>query len=266
MLHHFRELRLIRLLVVCGAVCICVGAVAQTTATPAQTKLGLQSFPSVLGSNVVALGDRLTKPGKERMVLTGTFSGPAQSTPATLTFQWPSQFRFAASASRSLGSDGSNYWASDNNLSEQDEDLLESFIDDSADGLLSDLRQSRSMRLVATRVRMDTGATPNYAGPWSDVYQVSGVVQSRSAKPVRSKLYYFDWKTRLLVEVDYLQKRADGSIISVQVKQSNWTSVGGQLVPGTVVRYENGKSVFTFTASNAAFAAAATDSTFLSGH
>jgi 23S rRNA G2069 N7-methylase RlmK/C1962 C5-methylase RlmI len=128
--------------------------------------------------------------------------------------------------------------------------------------MLNGVLNTASLRVIATYARMDDGSAPNYTGPLVDIFQVVGPVQSRTGKPVRQKHYYFDSKTHLLLEVDYLLKRSDGSTTGVRVQRSNWTSVNGQMVPGTVTRQEGGKTVFSFTASNATFSAATADGTF----
>jgi hypothetical protein len=79
---------------------------------------------------------------------------------------------------------------------------------------------------------------------------------------VRAKHFYFDSSTHLLVEVDYFEKRSDGSSTAVRIQRSNWMKSGGQMVPGLITRLENGSPVTTLTVNSAVFSAQANDTEF----
>jgi hypothetical protein len=251
--------------VICALACQRL-APAQTTSQASasiQTVFSPQSFPLQLQGAVMALGTRLQKPGQERETLAGTITNSTGSSPGKVTFELPNKVRidWMGATGRSIGYDGTSNWASDGMLSEQDQNLLETFLEDSPEGMLNSVRQTASLRVIATYARFDNGSTPNYAGPLVDIFQVVEPVASNGAKPMRQKHYYFDSTTRLLTEVDYLES-SDGATVGVRVQRSNWNSVGGQLAPGTVTRIENGTSVFSLGSATATFSPAAADGTF----
>lgn len=231
--------------------------VVSNSASP-QTTINPLLFPLQIRSSVVALGSRVQTPGQERATLTGTLDTGAGNSPATVNFELPNKIRVDSGA-RSVSSDGTKTSASDARVSEQDEDLLETLADDSTEGMLSALLTTSSLRVIATFAKLDDGSK---TGRMVDIFQTIGPVQSRSDKPVRQKHFYFDSITHLLVEVDYLKKRADGSTAAVRVQRSNWTNISGQMIPGLITRIEDDKPVATFTAGNVAFSAKAADGEF----
>jgi len=239
---------------------------AQTTsqASPSiQAVFNPQSFPLPLQGAVMALGSRLQKSGQERETLVGTLTNSTGSSPGKVTFELPNKVRidWMGATVRSIGYDGNGNWASDGMLSEQDQNLLETFLEDSPEGMLNLIHQTASLRVIATYARFDDGTTPNYKGPLVDIFQVVEPVASNGAKPMRQKHYYFDSTTRLLTEVDYLES-SDGATVGVRVQRSNWNSVGGQFAPGSVTRIENGITVFSLGSATATFSPAAADGTF----
>lgn len=242
----------------------CLGQSTSQASHSSQTVFYPSSFPLQLQGSVMALGSRLQKPGQERETLVGTLTDSSGSSPGKVTFELPNKVRidWMGSAARTIAYDGTSSWSSNGSLSEQDQNLLETFLEDSPEGLLNSVRQIASLRVIATYARFDNGSTPNYSGPLVDIFQVTAPVQSNSTKPTRLKHYYFDATTRLLTEVDYVMKKSDGSTVGVRVQRSSWNAVSGQLAPGTVTRIENGNTVFTLGSSTATFSPAANDGTF----
>lgn len=221
-------------------------------------------FPLQLRGAIQALGDRLQKPGQERSVMNGTLVAATGAGPAVVTYELPNKLRIdqSGSAARSLGYDGIKDWASINQVAESDGEMVETFLEDSPEGLLYALTQTASLRVIATFARFDDGTASQYNGPSVDIFQSVATVQSNPSRPRRQKHYFFDSRTHLLIAVSYLLNRSGGSTTPVQITYSNWITVGGKLVPGTIARFENGKDVFTFTTSGAAFSPAANDGKF----
>jgi hypothetical protein len=208
------------------------------------------------------LGDRTETPGKERATLSGTLTDGGGSTSVTIIYELTGKVLIERGGGRAVGFDGSRNWTSTGNAAESDEILLEAFGEDSPEGLLNSLLNGAGLRVLGRFFRMDDGLTPNYAGPWVDVFQVVAQVRSRSARPLRQKHFYFDSQNHLLSEVRYISTRADRSTAAVQVKRSGWRSVAGQMVPGTITRVENGSTVFVVQVVGASFRPAAQDNTF----
>ena len=77
------------------------------------------------------------------------------------------------------------------------------------------------------------------------------------------KLYYFDSDTALLGKVRYRlgAERGRGEV-EVSVEVSDWSEVFGQLIPGKVVRYEDGVEVVKLEINEAGVAPADEDSGF----
>jgi hypothetical protein len=247
------------------AVTVFVSLAAGQGTTPSGTigaiPLNPLRLPLPLQVSVAALGTRLQTPGNERGTLSGTLANSTGSSPATVIYELPNKLRInlMGTSGGSIGSDGSANWASGRTINEQDEDLLETFAEDSPEGMLHAILKTASVRLIATHALMEGGQTPN---PPVDIYQVVGPVQSSAAKTVRQKHFYFDSGTHLLIEVDYLLTRSNGSTAGVRVQRSHWTTAGGQMVPGAITRLENGKIIASFTTTSAAFSPAAADGMF----
>ena len=254
------------LLLVGALTCVSLAQAQGTsqTAVGAQGLFNPLSFPIQLQGALMALGDRLQKPGKERQTFTGTLTNSGQNYAVRVTLELPNKVRIdgAWGTTRSVGFDGSKNWASGGSISDSDEDLLETLLEDSPEGMLFAVRRNAGLRAIATFARFDDGSTPNYKGPLVDILQVTGPTESRDAKTTRVKHYFFDSTTRLLAEVDYFVKRADGSTAAVRVQRSNWTTVNGEKVPGTVTRIENGQVALSLSTSSQSFAAAGNDGTF----
>lgn len=210
--------------------------------------------PLQLKSVVLALGSRVQTPGSERITMEGTFAESKGNSTATILLELPNKARITLTGptSKSIGFDGQKGSASGASLTEQDEDLLETFVEDSAEGMLNAVRSTASLRVLATYSRMDDGTR---TGRNVDVFQLAGPAQSRSSKSVRHKTYFVDSLTHQLVEVAYRAPRGDGSTSAVRVQYSNWTKIAGQSVPGTIKRVENGQAKFTLNISAASFSA-----------
>lgn len=221
-------------------------------------------FPIQIRGAVLALGDRLQVAGKERTTVNGTFATPNGASAAVVTYELPNKARIDESgfASHSVGYDGSKSWTSQTQLSEQDQNLLETLLEDSPEGMLRAITETASLRVIATLARFDDGKAPHYSGPLVDIFQVVGPVPSSGNASNRLKHYYFDSRTHLLLEVSYWLKHSDGSSAAVRIIRSNWTNVGGQFIPGDITRVENGKTLFTFTMSAVALSPAVQDGKF----
>jgi hypothetical protein len=224
------------------------------------TKIYPQSFPVQLSGKVAAMGTRLQVPGQERVVLTGTLTQSSATSSVKVYYQLPNQFRIDETGS-SFGFSGTGNWDSGGTLAAADEDMLETFLDDSSEATFYALLHTASLRVLATQVPMAAGTTSSYTGPWSDIFDVMGRSQARSDHAPRQKHYYFDSQTRLLSEVRYRILRS-GARVEVKSQRSNWTTVNGQAIPGTITRIENAQTVFTFSATSISLSAAASDGTF----
>jgi hypothetical protein len=231
---------------------------AQTSVS--NTQIFPPQFPIQVVAKVAAMGNRLQVPGQERIVMTGTLTQSGTNSSVKISYQLPNLFRIDETG-RSFGFSGSGNWDSGGSLAAADQDLMESFLDDSSEATFYALLHTAGLRVLATQVPMAAGTTSSYTGPWSDIFDVMGPSQARSDHAPRQKHYYFDSQTQLLSEVRYRILRS-GATVEVKSQRSNWTKVNGQAVPGTIARIENGQTVFTFTANSTTLSAAASDGTF----
>jgi hypothetical protein len=137
-------------------------------------------------------------------------------------------------------------------LSNAEMNVLESLGNDTPETFLYSVagaNKKTAYRLIGGRFRTDNGKTPNYKGPWYDIFEVSGPVAAGSST-IRQKFYHFDSQTKLLVRSQYQIQQA-GAAVHVQTEYSNWTTSQGNAIPGQVLRRENGIVVFTLTIHSA---------------
>lgn len=214
-----------------------------------------------LAQNLVALGNRLEKPGQERLALVGTLrvAGTAQSREFAATLEFPDRLRLVVGGpqNRVITFDGQQ---TKGTPAADDLDLIETLNYDSAEHFFAAQMQGNAMRFLGARFRTDDGSTPDYDGPYFDVYKIADQVKaSEQERP--AKLYYFNSDTLLLERVTYVISRG-GSEISVETKLSDWRGTEGQQVARRIERFENGKSVFVLTIRSAGLGRRADDGIF----
>lgn len=216
-----------------------------------------------LEANVRKLGDRLIKPGKERMILDGKLTRGAGSTPVSVKLIWelPNLFRYEEQTTAGtvvVAFDGTQVWKSSGAVSAQDADLLETVFNDSTDHFFMGQMSGVAMRRLGYFFRLDDGKSRTYTGPYYDIYQTVDPLPAGGRRP---KLYYFNSKTGLLERVRY-DIQGFGGITNVEVRIGDWRSDQGQHFPGSIQRSENGQPVLSFNLSTAAYAAKTADGIF----
>jgi hypothetical protein len=216
-----------------------------------------------LALNLNALGNRLERPGQERLSLAGTWrvAGTAQPREFAATLEFPDKLRLTVGGpqNRVITFDGQQTRATQ--IPAADElDLIETLAYDSAEHFFAAQMQGNAMRFLGARFRTDDGSNPDYDGPYFDVYKIADQIQTlEQERPV--KLYYFNSDTLLLERVTYVANR-DGSEIKVETTLSDWRSSEGQKVARRIERFENGKSVFVLTVRSAGLGRRADDGIF----
>jgi hypothetical protein len=166
------------------------------------------------------VGDRLEKPGNERMVMIGTLKrrNDSQPTPFRLFLELPHRMKLEEQGAqpRVTGFDGSSGWTLGTSLSGTAQDTIEMLIYDSADHFFLGQTQGLATRALGSRFRLDDGTDANYAGPFYDVYQVMDHVGTGSEVRQQPKLFYFNSDTQLLERVRY-QIQRDGAAVKVEI-------------------------------------------------
>ena len=222
--------------------------------TPEVVRLRPARFPGALRRNVEVLGDRFYAPGKERLILTGTLTRDGENEQVQLLYEVPGRFRLApqGGTGRTLVFDGSESWSSDGQLSAQDEDLLESFARDSADGFFADVRQGGGTpvprRRLPWRRRLDAQLQravvrhPPVGPPHPRAPRRSNAAEAVLLRP----------QTQDFSCVFAIANREGAARRWSRHTSTTGRVVGGQQVPGKIARLEGNSEVLSFQTGGAA--------------
>ena len=216
-----------------------------------------------LNWNLNVLGDRLEKPGRERLNVTATLSrAGSQAEEVTAVFEFPDRLRLTkGNQARAITFDGEQVKTVGNPLAEADQDLIETLVYGSAEHFFDTQMQGMATRFLGSRFRLDDGSSPDYSGPYYDVYKVGDQVKTAANAREQVKLYYFNSDTLLLERVIYEINR-NGSTVKVEERLGDWTREQGQQMARRIERFENGEPVFVFTIGAAHRSARADDKLF----
>lgn len=234
---------------------------------PLPSYIGQGLVPSTARDYVIALGDRIQKPGKERLTLAGVaLDSKYGTTSARLVWELPGRLRFdrtgGSGSPPPLIFDSNMGLTNASTLPDADLAVLESLVSDSVEAFLYGFVQGHAHRFLGGRFRTDNGKNPTYAGPWYDIYEAVAPPQGPpGAPPPRPKWFWFDSEGKLLIRTTYLASRG-GAQIQVSTEFNKWTASAGQATPGQIVRNENGAAVFTFNIASATVGPAANDGLF----
>jgi hypothetical protein len=213
---------------------------------------------------VRAIGDRLTAKGKERAILSGSITRGTTTTPIQITSELSGSLLYqeqGAGGGRNLGSDGKSVWAGSGSLALSDTSLVETLINDSPEHFLVGQMTRLPTRFYGAHFRTDDGRTPNYTGPFYDVYEVGDQVVQAAGSISRTKVYALNSRTGLLEQVRY-KLPSGGAQVRVQVLLGNWKQFQNQQFPTTITRTENGQTVFTVAIASAVVSPGAADGIF----
>jgi hypothetical protein len=197
------------------------------------------------------LSNRLEKPGKERVIFSGTLEKTINSQTASLPFrliwQLPGRLRleeFTGGQTQVTVFDGTSISKLGGSLSQQDQDRIETLLYDSPEHFfIGRVQDGNAMRCLAGGLTMSGNEE---TGPVYEVYEVTD--QIKATLPVRQQVkhFYFNSDTYQLERVRYQLKRGDSQTV-VDVYLRNWTQYQDQRFPTQIVRLENGKPVLTLT-------------------
>ncbi len=210
-------------------------------------------------------GDRLRKPGKERLTMSGTVTrnGASKGVPFQLIHELPNLIHYSegqAGASNSLAFDGDQYGNPGGKSQSTDGDLVETVLYDSPTWFLYAPTSGFPSRRIGGHFRVNPKAGVAYTGPIYDVYTVIVPVQQPGKVKTQTKIYHVNEVSHLVEVVRYQQ--ADAPSVNVQVNLSNWTTVSGNAVPQTIQRLENGIEVLRFNVSAALLGPSVSDGSF----
>ncbi len=235
------------------------------TATDQTYVCAAQVWPQ-LRWHLNTLGDRMEKPGKERITITGTIkrAGDAQALPMTLTLEFPDRLRLTVQdgvQQRVVTFNGQAAASVGNALTARERDFIETLAYDTAEHFFAAQTRGTAMRCLGQRFRSDDGSTPNYTGPYYDLYEVSDQIKTGTEARQQLKYFYLNSETLLLERVRYQTVR-NGAPIEVETRLSNWQQTQGQQTPRHIVRLENGQPVLALTITALAISPRADDGSF----
>lgn len=241
----------------------------QTVANPARTgiyvnRTGLQpEFRQALK----VLGDRLEKPGKERLVLVGALSSSdnPQGMPIRAFWELPGRLRIEMQKGQQLNVivfDDIQPARSNGPLDTKANDLVETLFYDSAEHFFIGQTLGLATRTLGDYFRMDDGQSQDYSGPFYNVHEVRDKIRSGSAEREQSKLYYLNSETLLIERVRY-EIRRRGRLVPVEVRLANWGTIAEQQLPGLITRLEDDVEVMSLTINSAGFGPGTDDGIFV---
>lgn len=211
--------------------------------------------PSSLSSDLrvllAALGDRLERPGKERVSYVGLLqrSGEDRAAPFTLIWETPGKLRL-----QDLGRlqttvfDGETVVRSDSSNTAFNDELLETLVYDSAEHLFLSQMRGASTRFLGSRFRLSETSEAD-SEPVYDVFEVTEPNITRQQSVRQTRQYFFNSDTQVLELVRYRTMK-NGVENAVEVRFENFQRNLGQLFPMRIVRLENGTPIVTLTISS----------------
>jgi hypothetical protein len=211
-------------------------------------------IPELLQSKYLAMGDRLQKPGKERVIMDGVLTDSSGSNVAQVIMEKGGKLRLDISTpnrSKSLRFDGKNAY---NKTSEDDDHLLEAMVDDSPE-MFFEATAEGSFSLVGLRF-----ADKN--DNLYDVYDAPIPAKGNPTHPRPPKRYFFDSKTKLLCFIQYRENKERNALV-IETQFSDWVVVDGQKFPSKITRKKQGNIILILQGNTFGMAPAAADNLFV---
>lgn len=191
------------------------------------------------------LGDRLEKPGNERLVMTGSIKRESVSRPFKLVTEFPEKARLEEQIGPQRQVtifNGRELSKSDGNIGNSDQDLIELLVFDSIEHFFIGQMQGLSTRTLGERFRLDDGTSETYDSGFYDIYLVDEPTELNQTAAAKTKLYYFNSDSLLLEMIKYQLDRG-GNSISVEVQLKDWRTVVGQSIPHSITQMHDGINV-----------------------
>jgi hypothetical protein len=210
---------------------------------------------------LAAIGKRLQVPGFERITYQCSYTDSNSTSPATFIWQLPGYVSLTISNNnKTYVLDPNSGLQNGNALSSSELNMLESLSSDLPEGFLYAMTGQGAFRFLGQRFRTDNGRTANYQGPWYDIFETVAKVAAQN-NTSRQKFYYFDSTTKLLAQVQYKIPHGNSDTV-VTTLYKNWMTLQSNMVPGQIVRQENGSTVFTLTVNSVTVQAQQNDAVF----
>ena len=202
---------------------------------PDEPSVLLSQTPSELKPYAIALGQRLQKPGKERIAVEGavTYFGedPPRTEAVRITWQFPLKIRLDQNGSR-LAFDRNNP-VQTMPAAQKAVDTIQTLLEDSVEGFFALQKDRISRRYLGSGFKLE-GAKES--DPGMDVVLMSFPDNFRGKEPTL-KSYWFDSSTKLLGVVAYTS--SSGAVTHVVI--DDWRDVAGEKFPFRIERWEDNK-------------------------
>lgn len=225
----------------------------------------MSRLPSQLRWSLKALGDRIQKPGKERLTLTGTLQDAnAAPVPVLLVLEFPDHLRIEMQGTgphRIITFNGKTAGKPGGRLDQGEQDLIETLVYDTAEHFFSTQTGGQATRLLGSRFRLDDGSSPNYSGPFYDIYEVSDQIDTSPQSRQQTKCYFLNSETLMPERVQYEVER-NGSPMRVEIRASEWQPAQGQQIARRIVRLENNQPVLTLVITSVVLSSKLDDGLF----
>lgn len=212
------------------------------------------------------LGDRLTAPGKEQVVLIGRLTDANGPRPLRVTWQVGGWFRLEelGGKERVLLFDGTNLKNSKGSIGPDEQRLIDSL----AIALPENVFWQAANQAVATRFlgghfRATDSMASDYSGPYTDLFAIYPPSDSAVGLFVaqRQHVIGLDSGTLLLASVGHAESDS-GTSSDVQTQLSNWIEQARQWFPGVITRLESSRQTLQFVVTNFQVNAAADRTAF----
>lgn len=261
---HVTRSEAIRSIAMVAAAVLCPRTVgAQGNSNQRQDYISTSTMPRACRPMILGSGDRLTKPGKERLVVTGTLTSNGGSASARIIWELPGKFRFEEirAGGATVVFDGAQHRSSKGAITADEMNRLEALFEDTAESFLLAVHGGERFRLIGRGFMLAAEYDRNYQGPFLDLFELVTDTRARGEKVSRRKFYYFDSTTGALLLVRYIM-RPQNQDVDVLTKLENHRLVNGALLPTRLIRIDNGSEVLRFEHATAALAGRVADSAF----
>ena len=213
-------------------------------------------IPAQYRSYATALGQRLVKPGKERITVSGYLSYNPESQekalPIQIILQYPMKIRVTLPGS----SMAFNRFSRTQNVPPPGRlaETIQLLLEDSVEGFLAIRSTVGLPRHLGSGYALANAAA---GSPGIDIVQMTYPDVFQNGQPI-VKTYWFNSITKLLGMVGYFS--ASGARVDIVI--DDWRDVEGEKIPFLIERYEDSKLTMRLTLSSAAVTAGIEDGTF----
>jgi hypothetical protein len=232
---------------------------------PAGRYLARIGLPAPAAEVRRALGNVFDREGHERRILTGEEQRNGLTMPIVFTRELDHKFRIDFGGGPAPRRIVLNNEAAEGTIAAwqatpEHYELLETLASDSTEGFLYSFGTGGWVRWIGGGFRPE-GTGLNYPGPYFDIFRQTVNDPLKVAITATTKLFLFDSRTKLLAKTRYKVLRG-GASVAVQVSFSDWTQMGDQMVPGSIVRTEGDQQVFSVSIHSASSQPSQPDSLF----